>query len=168
MPDPDPKLTGPDTTREFDRLTKDILLRWRQELRRDGDDRPRSGGRGESEQLLVSTLLRTSSAKDDAILPALAAAAARYGAEQRRARIDPGGLCDELACLRQIVWGEIKAQAREVQDPVDRILRFDRALSIVVKAAVTAGYSVKSFGGESPCTHEPQEQSVERRTPNHD
>jgi hypothetical protein len=37
---------------------------------------------------------------------------------------------------------------------VDRILRFDRALSIVVKAAVTAGYAEATFIGKPPCSDE--------------
>ena len=167
MPDPAPKVAGADATHDVDRLTSDILHRWRQELRRAGDDHPRSGGRGESEHLLVATLLRASTSRDDAILPALAAAAARYGAEQRRARLDPGGLCDELSRLRHIVWAELKAQGTNVSHAVDRILRFDRALSIVVKAAVTAGYSDKTLGAEPPCSEgQAKDQAINRLKPN--
>lgn len=135
-------------------LTSEILRRWRQRLRRRGDDRPRSGDRGESERLLVAALLRASSSNDDSVLPGLAVAAAQYGTGQRRDRLDPGGLCDELASLRQIVWTELKSGQPDVNAAVDRILRFDRALSIVVKAAVTAGYTVPARGGGPPCANE--------------
>lgn len=152
MPDHDPEPATAVLTRDIDDLTNDILRRWRLQLRRRADDRPRAGSRGESEQLLVATLFRVSSSKDDSLLPALAAAAARYGAEQRRARLDPDGLCDELSRLRHIVWTELKSKGPNVNDAVDRILRFDRALSIVVKAAVTAGYSEKVPGRDVPCS----------------
>jgi hypothetical protein len=138
---PDPDTGGAKGGSDVDHITSDILRRWRRRLRRRADDRPRSGDRGESERLLVATLLRASSSNDDSILPGLAAAAAQYGSGQRRDRPDPGGLCDELSCLRQLVWTELKSQEPSVNAAVDRILRFDRALSIVVKAAVTAGYS---------------------------
>jgi len=131
-------------------LTSDILQRWRQRLRHSGDDRARTGDRGESERLLVATLLRASTSTDDAALPGLAVAAAQYGSEQRD-RLDPAGLCEELACLRQLVWDELKSREPNVNSAVDRILRFDRALSIVVKAAVTAGYSEKTTDGKQPC-----------------
>ena len=54
-----------------------------------------------------------------------------------------GGLSDELSCLRQIVWSDLKSRQSNVSDAVDYILRFDRALSIVVKVAVAAGYAEK-------------------------
>lgn len=137
-----------------DGLTSEILRRWRQRLRRRGDDRPRSGDRGESERLLVGALLRASRSNDDSVLPGLAVAAAQYGTGQRRDRLDPGGLCDELASLRQIVWSELKSGQPDVNAAVDRILRFDRALSIVVKAAVTAGYTAPTLAGRRPCSDE--------------
>ena len=151
MPDPDPAAAGGAGASDVDHLTSDILRRWRRQLRRRSDDRPRAGDRGESERLLVGALLRASSSKDDTILPGLAAAAAQYGAGQRRDRLDPGGLCDELSCLRQIVWSELKSRQSAVHEAVDRILRFDRALSIVVKAAVTAGYTDNALSGLPSC-----------------
>jgi hypothetical protein len=160
--DSDP--AGAALTHDIDHLTSDILGRWRQQLRRREDERPRSGNRGESEQLLVATLLRASASKDDSLLPALAAAAARYGAEQRRARLDPGGLCDELSLLRHIVWEVLKLHGANVNDAVDRILRFDQSLSIVVKAAVTAGYAEKIPAAESPCGEEKQPQKLRGST----
>lgn len=146
----DHEVPDTDVARAIDDLTNEILQRWRRRLRRRADNRPRSGDRGESERLLVAALLRASNAKDDTLLPGLAAAAAQYGAGQRRDRLDPGGLCDELSCLRHIVWNDLKSRGPSVHDAVDRILRFDRALSIVVKAAVTAGYSGSAVV-ESPC-----------------
>jgi hypothetical protein len=154
MPDPDPDVASANLARDVEPLTNQILREWRRRLRRGEDARPRSGDRGERERLLVAALLRASSAKDDALLPGLAAAAAQYGAGQRRGRIDPGGLCDELSCLRNIVWDELKSRAPSVHDAVDRILRFDRALSVVMKAAVTAGYTEKTRAGEPPCSDE--------------
>ena len=152
MADDDPGDAGIDLTADFDLLTNEILREWRQRLRRRADDRPRSGDRGDNERHLVAAILRAS--QDDAVLPGLAAAAAQYGAGQRRDRLDPNGLCDELSCLRQIVWSELKTRARTVNDAVDRILRVDRALSIVVKAALTAGYEAQALGGDPPCADE--------------
>ena len=152
MPDHDPAAVTRNVAGDVDGLTSDILQQWRQRLRRHSDDRPRTGDRGESERLLVSALLRAASSKDDAMLPALAAAAAQYGAGQRRDHIDPGGLCDELTCLRHIVWSQLKSRHPNVNEAVDRILRFDRALSIAVKAAMTAGYEEKTLSGEPPCS----------------
>lgn len=145
MPDPE--------AGEIEPLTNDILQRWRRGLRRRPDDRPRSGDRGESERLLVATLLRASTSKDDSILPGLAAAAAQYGAGQRRDHLDPGSLCDELSSLRHIVWSELKSHESSVHIAVDRILRFDRALSIVIKAAMTAGYTESILGDNPNCSN---------------
>jgi hypothetical protein len=152
MPDPDPAGASGNRAPDVESLTSAILQRWRQHLRRHSDDRPRTGDRGESERLLVGALLRASSSKDDALLPGLAAAAAQYGAGQQRDKLDPGSLCDELSCLRQIVWSELKSDQSNVNEAIDRILRFDRALSIVVKAAVRAGYAEKGFSSEPPST----------------
>lgn len=153
MADDDPRGARIDLSADVDLLTNEILREWRHRLRRRADDRPRSGDRGENERLLVAAILRAS--QDDGVLPGLAAAAAQYGAGQRRDRLDPNGLCDELACLRQIVWRELKTHAANVNDAVDRILRVDRALSIVVKAALTAGYEAQALGGEPHCADEP-------------
>ena len=160
--------TGGVGASDVEHLTTSILRRWRQRLRRRADARPRGGDRGESERLLVGALLRASSAQDDTILPGLAAAAAQYGAGQRRDRLDPGGLCDELSSLRQIVWSELKSHQSSVHEAVDRILLFDRALSIAVKAAVTAGYADKTFSGLPPCSESENEanRSGEPRVPN--
>jgi hypothetical protein len=154
MPEPDPDLPNANSGADVDHLTKQILREWRRRLRRRADARPRSGDRGESERLLVAGLLRASSSEDDTILPGLAAAASQYGAGQRRDRLDSGGLCDEFSCLRHIVWRELESRETSVHDAVDRIVRFDRALSVVMKAAVTAGYSERTLAGEPPCSNE--------------
>lgn len=152
MPDPDaPRPDSGHQNLNVDELTSHILESWRRQLRRLSDDRARTGDRGECERLLVSALLRASSTDTDEILPGLASAAARYGAGQKRERLDPGGLCEELASLRQIVWDELKQSDPQVRTAVDRILRFDRALSIVVKAAVTAGYHLPGGPPDPPC-----------------
>ena len=121
-----------------------VLSRWRSRLRRTPDALPRSGDRGESERLLVANLLRTTEfyeATDEHSLSALAAAAAQYGVGQRRERIDPGALCEELGSLRGVVWEFLKeANRTDYERSLKRILAFDRALSIVIRAALRAGY----------------------------
>jgi hypothetical protein len=119
-----------------------VLSRWRSRLRQTPDAPPRSGDRGESERLLVATLLRTTeSGESTDELSALAAAAAQYGVGQRRERIDPGGLCEELGSLRGVVWEFLKeANRADYERSLKRILAFDRALSIVIRAALRAGY----------------------------
>jgi hypothetical protein len=146
----DPETGDGRAAQDIQHLTSEILQRWRHQLRRRADERPRSGERGETERLLVASLLRVASTQDDTILPGLAAAAAQYGAGQRRDHLDPGSISDELSCLREIVWSELKSREPSVHNAVDRILRFDRALSIVVKAAVTAGYSEVSILAKPP------------------
>ena len=153
--DPDPDPGRLQSGEEIEYLTSDILRGWRQRLRRRPNDEARSGDRGESERLLVAALLRASNSGDDALLPGLAAAAAQYGAAQRRERLDPGALCDELSLLRQIVWVELKSLDPTLQKAAARILRFDRAVSIVVKAALAAGYSGVAPTSEPPCSEGP-------------
>jgi hypothetical protein len=125
----------------LDGLTGELLAEWRERLRRDPDVTPRTGDRGENERLLVNTLLRVMNAENDNTLAALAAAAARYGASQHRALLDPRVLCDQLGELRDVVWQHLKRGAPATKEALGNILRFDRALSIVVKAALNASYS---------------------------
>ena len=136
-------------------LTTRVLTRWRGRLRRLPDGRARSGERGDSERNLVRTLLRATepvASSDDENLAALAAAAARYGAGQRRERIDPGGLCDELGALRGTVWEVFKeVDPKPHHDALGRILAFDRALSIVLRAAVMAGYDPEQARDSTRC-----------------
>jgi len=139
-----PAAGGAESPENLSALTARVIARWRTRLRRLPDGRERSGERGDNERNLVRILLRateTESSTEDESLPALAAAAARYGAGQRRERIDPGGLCDELGALRNAVWEVLKEQDPDPhRKALARILSFDRALSIVLRAAVTAGY----------------------------
>ena len=147
MPEPDPAAASGTYASDVERLTGDILQQWRQRLRRRADDSPRTGDRGEYERLLVGALLRASSSADDAILPGLAAAAARYATRERR--LDPTGLCDELSCLGEIVQSELKSRQPSVDLATDPVLGLDRALSIVVKAAVTANCTNTALSDES-------------------
>jgi hypothetical protein len=129
-----------DDSREIADLTTRVLAAWRKRLRRRKDAHPRTSDRGESERHLVAALLRVID-EDDQCLPALAAAAARYGTEQPRARLDPAGLCDEFVVLRQIVLNQLTE--RGPADPnvaSARICRLDQALSIVAKAAVSTEF----------------------------
>jgi hypothetical protein len=119
-------------------LTTRVLTAWRRRLRRMKDAQPRSGDRGECERHLVAALLRVTEADDDHWLPALAAAAARYGTEQPRARLDPSGLCDEFSALRQVVLKQLPERTLTTPDAASaRLHRLDQAISIVAKAAVT-------------------------------
>jgi|tagenome__1003787_1003787.scaffolds.fasta_scaffold20209297_1 hypothetical protein len=126
-----------DESGEIAALTSRVLAAWRKRLRRRKDAHPRTSDRGESERHLVAALLRVTE-NDDQCLPALAAAAARYGTEQPRARLDPAGLCDEFVALREIVLNQLTE--RGAPNPTvtsARIRRLDQALSIVAKAAVS-------------------------------
>ena len=117
-------------------LTTRVLAAWRKRLRRRKDAHPRTSDRGESERHLVAALLRVTE-NDDQCLPALAAAAARYGTEQPRARLDPVGLCDEFVALRHIVLNQLTERGSANPTMASaRIRRLDQALSIVAKAAV--------------------------------
>lgn len=123
-------------SREIAALTTRVLAAWRKRLRRRNDAHPRTSDRGECERHLVAALLRVTE-NDDQCLPALAAAAARYGTEQPRARLDPVGFCDEFVVLRQIVLKQLAERGSPNPDVAStRIRRLDQALSIVAKAAV--------------------------------
>ena len=66
--------------------------------------------------------------------------AALYGADQPRERLDPGALCEELGHLRQAVWHHLREQHLSNDTATRRILAFDRALTLALRAAVTGGY----------------------------
>jgi hypothetical protein len=122
-------------SREIAALTTRVLAAWRKRLRRRKDAEPRTSDRGECERHLVAALLRVTE-NDDECLPALAAAAARYGTEQPRARLDPTGLCDEFVALREIVLNQLTEHGSPNDTATSaRIRRLDQALSIVAKAA---------------------------------
>jgi len=129
-----------DDNRDIAALTTRVLAAWRKRLRRRKDAHPRTSDRGESERHLVAALLRVTE-NDDRCLPALAAAAARYGTEQPRARLDPVGFCDEFVALRQIVLKQLTEHGSLNPDVAStRVRRLDQALAIVTKAAVLTGY----------------------------
>jgi hypothetical protein len=66
--------------------------------------------------------------------------AALYGADQPRERLDPGALCEELGHLRQAVWHYLREQRLPDEIATRRILAFDRALTLALRAALTGGY----------------------------
>ncbi len=135
-----------------DRLTNDdaiteILADWRRRLRTASDGAPaREGVRGHSERSLTRALLAAAAAPEDTpqateSLGKLAMIAALYGADHPRERLDPGALCDELSHLRQAVWHYLKRKRLEADK---RILAFDRALSLAMRAAITGGYQCRA------------------------
>ena len=141
------------------RLTDDttiteILAEWRRRLRASPDLKPRQGGRGRRERSLTRALLeaanaqRRSAADDVEALGKLAMIAALYGAEQPRERLDPGALCEELSHLREAVWQYLKRQPLPIEGATERILAFDRALSVALRAALTGGYRCGDGLGE--------------------
>lgn len=140
----------------------EILEEWRRRLRAAADDRPRTGERGFREQALVRALLgaavsdgdlAVSSKEETEALAALAAAAVNYGSAQRRERLDPGMLCDELSILRDVVWRHLRDRSGGDTDMLGSILRFDRSLSIVTRAALSGGYrsELQARGSWPPC-----------------
>lgn len=124
----------------------EILAGWRQRLRGSPDLQPREGLRGRRERALTRALLAAAESRgvadapDEEALRKLAMAAALYGADQPRERLDPGALCEELGYLRQAVWDHLRQAKLERQVITDRILAFDRALTIALRAAVTGGF----------------------------
>lgn len=144
-----------ETDRRFtdEKAITDILGDWRRRLRGSPDPRPRQGGRGRRERSLTRALLEAASARqhstDDAeALGKLAMIAALYGASQPRERLDPGALCDELSHLREAVWGYLRRQQLPSELAAERILAFDRALSVALRAALTGGYRCADGLGE--------------------
>ena len=141
----------------IDRLVGDdaiteILAEWRRRLRTATDGSPaRQGMRGQRERSLTRALLAAAAAPDDTpqateALGKLAMIAALYGANQPRERLDPGALCDELAHLRQAVWHHLKRKRLEPDLATKRILAFDRALTLAMRAAITGGYQCETNG----------------------
>jgi hypothetical protein len=137
-----------DTDRRLtdDKAITEILADWRRRLRSSPDLKPRQGGRGRRERSLAVALLEAANAQhrsptdDVEALGKLAMIAALYGADQPRERLDPGALCDELAHLRDAVWQYLRRQNLPTDVATDRILGFDRALSVALRAALTGGY----------------------------
>lgn len=122
-----------------------ILTEWRRRLRASPDLQPREGVRGQRERSLTRALLAAAEARDDSpqaieSLGKLAMIAALYGADQPRERLDPGALCEELGHLRQAVWHHLRDLQLDRDVATRRILAFDRALTLALRAAVTGGY----------------------------
>jgi hypothetical protein len=133
-----------------DRLVSDeaitaILTDWRRRLRGEPDLQPREGVRGQRERSLARALLLAGEAREDSpqateSLGKLAMIAALYGADQPRERLDPGALCEELGHLRQAVWHYLRELHLANDVATERILGFDRALTLALHAALTGGY----------------------------
>ena len=122
-----------------------ILNEWRRRLRASPDLEPRQGVRGQRERSLTRALLDAADARDGTpqateSLGKLAMIAALYGADQPRERLDPGALCQELGHLRQAVWQHLREQRLDSDAATCRILAFDRALTLALRAALTGGY----------------------------
>jgi hypothetical protein len=136
---------APDRLSNDDALTE-ILADWRRRLRTASDGAPaREGMRGHRERSLTRALLAVAAAPEGTpqateSLGKLAMIAALYGADHPRERLDPGALCDELSHLRQAVWHYLKRKRLEADVATKRILAFDRALSLAMRAAITGGY----------------------------
>jgi hypothetical protein len=122
-----------------------ILTDWRRRLRNSPDLEPRQGERGQRERALTRALLCAAAVPDGSAqatetLGKLAMIAAMYGADQPRERLDPGALCEELGHLRQAVWHHLRCMQLDRETATQRILAFDRALTLALRAAVTGGY----------------------------
>ena len=123
-----------------------LIADWRRRLRAEPDERPRAGERGLREQALVRALLAAASPSregvaDQSALHALAVEAANYGADQPRHRLEPEALVAEMSVLRDVVWQNFRDGGSAAHDLTDRILRFDRALSVAIRAALVGGFS---------------------------
>jgi hypothetical protein len=132
-----------------------ILTDWRRRLRTSPDLAPRQGVRGHRERSLTRALLAAAEANDGTpqsadSLGKLAMIAALYGADQPRQRLDPGALCEELGHLRQAVWHYLRDMRLESEVATRRILAFDRALTLALRAALTGGYQTIDGDAELP------------------
>lgn len=123
-----------------------ILAAWRERLRGARNLQPREGLRGRREQALTRALLVAAEERSRAQGPSeealrkLTMVAALYGADQPRDRLDPGALCEELGHLRQAAWEYMRHGNAEHRAVTERILAFDQALSIALRAALTGGF----------------------------
>ena len=134
-----------------------ILTDWRRRLRASPDLAPRQGVRGHRERSLTRALLaaaevREGSPQSTESLGKLAMIAALYGADQPRERLDPGALCEELGHLRQAVWHYLREMQLDSEMATQRILAFDRALTLALRAALTGGYETIDSDAELPKT----------------
>lgn len=130
-----------------------ILTDWRQRLRSAPDLKPREGVRGQRERSLTKALLAAADTSEGTpqateSLGKLAMIAALYGADQPRDRLDPGALCEELGHLRQAVWRYLREEHLSRETATRRILAFDRALTLALRAAITGGYQCSDGDAE--------------------
>src|SRR5947209_18680758 len=150
--------TAPLVNDSADRLASEdaitaILNDWRRRLRTASDLEPRQGGRGQRERSLTRALLAAAEAREGSpqateTLGKLAMIAAMYGADQPRERLDPGALCEELGHLRQAVWHHLRSMQLDRETATRRILAFDRALTLALRAALTGGYQCAAGDAE--------------------
>jgi hypothetical protein len=136
--------TPPDRTVSDESLNA-ILTDWRRRLRTAPDLKARGGVRGQRERSLTRALLAAADASEGTpqateSLGKLAMIAALYGADQPRERLDPGALCEELGHLRQAVWRHLREKNLSCEVATRRILAFDRALTLALRAALAGGY----------------------------
>ncbi|HEY2854036.1 MAG TPA: hypothetical protein VGJ18_14370 [Gemmatimonadaceae bacterium] len=133
-----------------------ILTDWRRRLRASPDLAPRQGVRGQRERSLTRALLAAAEPREGTqsteSLGKLAMIAALYGADQPRERLDPGALCEELGHLRQAVWHYVRHMHLESEMATRRILAFDRALTLALRAALTGGYQTIDDDADLPKT----------------
>ena len=130
-----------------------ILNDWRRRLRASRDLKPREDLRGQRERSLTRALLAAAEARDGSpqateSLGKLAMIAASYGADQPRERLDPGALCEELGHLRQAVWHHLRGRQLDRETATRRILAFDRALTLALRAALLGGYQCPDADAE--------------------
>jgi len=142
---------APDRLSDEHAITE-ILADWRRRLRNAPDLQPREGVRGQRERSLTRALLAAADAPENSARATesrgkLAMIAALYGADQPRERLDPGALCEELAHLRQAVWHFVRQKRLSADVATRRILAFDRALTLALRAALTGGYQCE--GGDA-------------------
>jgi hypothetical protein len=138
------------TVNDADKIATDetisaILTDWRRRLRAAPDLKAREGARGQRERSLTRALLAAAEAREGSAqatesLGKLAMIAASYGADQPRERLDPGALCEELGHLRQAVWHHLRGRHLDRETATRRILAFDRALTLALRAALLGGY----------------------------
>src|SRR6185503_1309591 len=115
------------------------------------------GVRGQRERSLAGALLAAAEAREGTpqateSLGKLAMIVALYGADQPRERLDPGALCEELGHLRQAVWHYLRHMHLESEMATRRILAFDRALTLALRAALTGGYQTIDDDADLPKT----------------
>jgi len=130
-------------------LSEAILQSWRVRLRADAMAQPRMDERGLRERQLVTSLVKAAECDDAETLAAVAAAAAAYADSHPRARLDVSHICDELGLLHDTAWRTLKLRApvqadATASDAAGRVLRFDRALRVAMKAATAGGFEGRS------------------------